>query len=117
MRALMVSIVAAGVLQLVPPGVASAAPGAWTGTVAVATADVYDSPGGHVIANLQSGAAVTVSNWVYGPQLTADNYTWADLLDGRFVHSSTLRHSPLPAAPPVPPQIASSRHWADANLT
>jgi lipoprotein-anchoring transpeptidase ErfK/SrfK len=54
---------------------------------------------------------------MYGPQLTADNYTWADVGGGGFIHSSMLRHSPLPGAPPVPPRIVSSSHWADANLT
>src|SRR5579859_1028115 len=117
MRALIVAIVVSGALQLVTQGAASAAPGAWTGTVAVARADVHDSPGGEVTGTLESGTAVAVTNWVYGPQLTTDNYTWADLGDGRFIHSSMLRHSPLPGAPPVPPQIVSSSHWADANLT
>jgi L,D-transpeptidase-like protein len=113
----MVAIAIAGTLQLVTQGVASAAPDAWTGTVAVARADVYDSPGGNVTGSLESGTLVTVSNWVYGPQVTADNYTWADVGGGRYIHSSMLRHSPLPAAPPLPPQIISSNHWADANLT
>jgi hypothetical protein len=49
--------------------------------------------------------------------LTADNYTWANIGDGRFVHSSLLRHSPLPSAPPPSSLTVSSGRWADANLT
>jgi hypothetical protein len=37
---------------------------------------------------------------------------WADLGDGRFVHSSSLLHAPLRGVPPAPPSIVSAGHWA-----
>ena len=117
MKTVVVAIVAAGALHLAANHVTWAAPDAWTGSIAVTAATVYDAPGGAPIGALDSGVQVTVGSWLYGPPLTSDNYTWADIGGGRFVHASALRHSALPEAPPPPPQIISAGHWADANLT
>jgi hypothetical protein len=117
MRATLRAICLAGTLQLTLSAVVNAAPEAWTGTVLVQGAVVRDAPGGTPIGSLDLGTPVTVNNWVTGPPLTSDNYTWADIGGGRFVHSSQLRHSALSAPPPPPPQVASTGHWADANLT
>jgi lipoprotein-anchoring transpeptidase ErfK/SrfK len=89
----------------------------WIGSVRVDGAPVYSAPGGTPVGTLGAGATVSVSNWQLGPQLTSDNFTWADIGDGRFVHSSVLRHSPLTGSLPPPPEIVSTGHWADANLT
>jgi lipoprotein-anchoring transpeptidase ErfK/SrfK len=113
----LLAIVATGVLQLGWISAAYAESSSWTGSIDVPNAIVYDTPGGTPVTALSAGANVTVTTWVSGPQLTSDNYTWAELDTGRFVHSSTLKHAPLPASPPVPPRIVSSGHWADANLT
>ncbi|MBV8715213.1 MAG: L,D-transpeptidase [Chloroflexi bacterium] len=117
MKAVILSGFAAAVVQLAAYAPVEAAPNQWNGSVSGAGAGVYAAPGGAQISSLDAGSQVVVSNWVYGPALTSDNYTWADLGDGRFVHSAALRHAPLPESPPAPPQIVSSGHWADANLT
>jgi lipoprotein-anchoring transpeptidase ErfK/SrfK len=96
---------------------ASAAPDLWTGSIRADGAYTYSAPGGTPLGTLEAGTTVSVASWQHGPQLTPDNFTWADIGDGRFVHSSVLRHAPLPGSAPAPPQIVSSSHWADANLT
>ena len=110
------ALVMAGLLLFVLPLQALADSGTWSGSVNGAAASVYGAPGGTPIGQLDSGAHVSVTNWEYGPALTSDNYTWAQLDSGGFVHSSALRHAPL-SSPPPPPQIISSAHWADVNLT
>jgi L,D-transpeptidase catalytic domain len=117
MKLVVSAILAAALFHIAAHQHAWAAGEEWTGSVNVATASAYDAPGGTLVDSLNLGTAVAVARWVYGPALTADNYTWADLGGGRFVHSSTLRHSPLPGTPPAPPQIVSTGHWADADLT
>jgi L,D-transpeptidase catalytic domain len=117
MRSVLIALTAAGLLQLAARGVACAAPDAWSGSIRGDGAVVYDAPGGTPVGTLAAGARVSVWSWRYGPQLTSDNFTWAHVGGGRFVHSSVLLHAPLPDAPPPPPWIISSGHWADANLT
>ena len=117
MRVRAVALPLALLLQIVATATASAASDVWTGSIRVDGAHVYTAPGGIPVGTLEAGTTVSVSSWQRGPQLTSDNFTWADIGDGRFVHSSVLRHSPLPGSPPAPPQIVSSSHWADANLT
>jgi hypothetical protein len=90
---------------------------AWSGSIRSHDALVYDAPGGTSIGSLAAATPVVVSAWHTGPALTTDNFTWADLGDGRFVHSSSLLHAPLRGVPPAPPSIVSAGHWADANLT
>lgn len=117
MRALIAGLIASSLLYVAARQQVFAAGERWSGSVIAATANVYDAPGGRLIGSLDAGASVSVTNWLYGPALTSDNYTWADIGDGRFVHSSVLRHSPLSDAPPAPPQVVSDGHWADVNLT
>jgi len=100
-------------LNMTPPTSAS---DPWTGSVRVQDALVYDAPGGTPIDTLAAGTQVVVNSWHSGPALTPDNFTWATIAGGKFLHSSSLLHAPLRAAPP-PPRIVSSGHWADANLT
>jgi hypothetical protein len=114
-RALLVLVVV-GAVQLATSQAALASD-PWTGSVRVDGAGVYDAPGGALMRTLQAGTGVTVSSWVYGPAATSDNYTWADIGGGQFVHSSQLVHTPLPGKPPSPPQVVASGPWADANLT
>lgn len=100
------------------PGVSVlAAPDHWTGSIRVDNAPVYDAPGGTPIDRLPAGTPITVITWVYGPAVTAENFSWAKIDDRRFVHSSVLRHSPLSDAPEAPPEKPSTGHWADADLT
>jgi L,D-transpeptidase-like protein len=110
-------LIVGAALQLSLATAADAASDAWTGTVVQGGAVVYDTPGGSPVGSLDLGSQISVSRWVYGPQLTTDNYTWAEIGGGRFVHSSMLRHAALPATPPSPPRVISDGHWADANLT
>src|SRR5690349_8867717 len=117
MRAAVVALIVGATLQLTVAPAADAAGDAWTGTVAQGGAVVYDAPGGSPVGSLDLGSQVSVNRWVYGPQLTSDNYTWADICGGRFVHSSVLRHAALPSSPPAPTRVISDGHWADANLT
>ena len=116
-KAGLAGVVALAFLHLTSTSVARAASNDWTGSTRVDSATVYAAPGGAIKGTLERGTSVQVLSWLYGPPLTPDNYTWADLGDGRFVHSSVLRHAPLPATPPPLPQIISPGHWADANLT
>lgn len=104
-------------LQIIGTAVADAAPAPWSGSIGVDEARVYAAPGGALIGTLPAGTSVSVSDWQRGPELTSDNFTWADIGDGRFLHSSVLRHSPLPLTSPSPPVSISAGHWADANLT
>jgi hypothetical protein len=113
----LVSLIAACALQLTWHTQAWAASDAWHGVINVQDAIVYAAPGGTPVGNLTSGQQITVTGWVLGPAVTTDNYTWAQIDSGGFVHSSALKHAPLPASPPTPPQIVSGGHWADANLT
>ena len=117
MKALIVATLAALAIHVAACDAAWAAPTVWTGFAASTGANVYDAPGGALQDRLDSGTPVSVAQWVSGPALTTDNYTWADIGGRRFVHSSALRHASLPDSPPVPPQIVSDAHWADANLT
>jgi hypothetical protein len=117
MKTLAVALIVTAVLHFGTQEAALAASDVWTGSVGVEDARVYDAPAGRLLGTLQAGTPVGVSSWVYGPALTSDNYTWADIRDGRFVHSSVLRHSPLRDSPPDPPRLVSAGHWADANLT
>jgi hypothetical protein len=103
-------------VQFVAIQTAFAAPDQWSGSIRVDQATVYDAPGGTAVGSLAQGTSVSVSAWQHGPPLTSDNFTWADIGDGRFVHSAVLRHAPLSSVPP-PLTILSSGHWADANLT
>ena len=112
-----IAVVAACVLQLAGQARAWAAADPWVGSVNGPDATVYDAPGGTPIGSIGFGAQVSVTRWMYGPALTSDNNTWAQIATGGFVHSSLLKHSPLPASPPAPPQIISDNHWADANIT
>jgi L,D-transpeptidase catalytic domain len=88
----------------------------WTGSVRIDGTPVYDAPGGAIISSLAVDTQVVVGEWRIGPALTTDNFTWAAIGDGRFVHSSSLRHAPV-QSPPPPPRIVSTGHWADVNLT
>jgi hypothetical protein len=115
-RVVAAALAVAGLVHLASPSEVWAAD-QWTGSVRLDGAAVYDAPGGVPVGTLAAGSPVSVSSWEYGPPVTPDNFTWANIGAGRFVHASVLRHSPLPESPPTPPQIVSIGHWADANLT
>ena len=98
------------------PARAEGSSGTWTGEIRIDDARVYAGLGGPLLGTMPSGSPVQVQAWLPGPTLTSDNATWADIGDGRFVHSSVLRRAPVGAVP-RPPQIVSAHHWADVNLT
>jgi lipoprotein-anchoring transpeptidase ErfK/SrfK len=113
----LLSVLTAGLINLIASGSALAAPEAWTGFVRVDNATVYATPGGTPVATLPIGTPITVSSWAYGPALTDDNFTWASIGDHQFVHSSVLRHTPLADPPAGPAATRFAGHWADADLT
>src|ERR1044071_34161 len=115
MRRVLAAFAAAVYLQLNMTAPISASD-PWTGSIRVQDALVYDAPGGAPIDSLAAGTQIVVTGWQSGPPLTPDNFTWANIGGGRFLHSAALLHAPLRAASP-PPRIVSSGHWADANLT
>jgi hypothetical protein len=117
-KSILVALLGAGGLQLFGCAVAWAAPAeVWTGSIVASGGLVYDSPSGTRIGPIDAGTPITVARWVDGPQSTPGNYTWAEIGDGKFIHSSALQHSPLPATRPAIPEVSWSGHWADANLT
>jgi hypothetical protein len=116
LKSLLIALAAGGLVQLAGPAQTWAADG-WTGSIRVDHAVVYDAPGGSPIDVLDAGTPVSVSSWRFGPEMTVENLTWAQIGGRGFVHSSVLLHAALPQTPPSPPRIISSGHWADANLT
>jgi hypothetical protein len=116
-KVIAIALAAAALLYLASRGQAWAAPEQWTGAVRIDDAPMYDAPGGRPMGSLAAGTPVSVTSWVLGPEMTSDNFTWADIGGGRFVHASMLRHSPVPDSPSGPPHVLATGHWADADLT
>jgi lipoprotein-anchoring transpeptidase ErfK/SrfK len=69
------------------------------------------------IGELQAGAAVDVVDWVAGEEVEPHNNTWAELSDGTFVFSTSLRREALAAPPALPANAPTEGTWVDVNLT
>jgi hypothetical protein len=68
------------------------------------------------VGDLKAGAPVEVIDWVAGEEVESHNDTWAELSDGTYVFSTSLRRNPLEGAPPLPADAPTMGRWVDVNL-
>jgi lipoprotein-anchoring transpeptidase ErfK/SrfK len=69
------------------------------------------------IGELKAGEVVEVVRWVSGDEVEPHNNTWAELSDGSYVFSTSLRRAALSAPPSLPTDAPTEGHWVDVNLT
>ena len=69
------------------------------------------------VGQLKAGTPVEVVDWVSGEEVESHNDTWAELSDGTYVFSTSLRRSPVADAPPLPADAPTEGRWVDVNLT
>jgi lipoprotein-anchoring transpeptidase ErfK/SrfK len=69
------------------------------------------------IGTIKAGTPVTVVRWVSGEEIEPANDTWAELSDGSYVFSTSLRRAPLENPPALPADAPPSGRWVDVNLT
>jgi lipoprotein-anchoring transpeptidase ErfK/SrfK len=69
------------------------------------------------IGTIKAGTPVTVVRWVTGEEIEPANDTWAELSDGSYVFSTSLRRAPLDNPPAPPADAPTSGRWVDVNLT
>jgi hypothetical protein len=69
------------------------------------------------VGQLKAGTPVEVVDWVSGEEIESHNDTWAELSDGTFVFSTSLRRNPLGDAPAPPADSPTEGRWIDVNLT
>ncbi|MBV9354499.1 MAG: L,D-transpeptidase [Chloroflexi bacterium] len=97
------------------------APGRWWGVVATNGANLRARPNAQdaaVVGQATKGNPMVVTAWVAGQEVVSDNPTWAQLGDGVYAYSSTLRPVALPAVPAPPAAAAGNTgQWIDINLT
>jgi lipoprotein-anchoring transpeptidase ErfK/SrfK len=60
---------------------------------------------------------VEVIDWVTGEEVESHNDTWAELSDGSYVFSTSLRRNPLDGAPALPADAPTMGRWIDVNLS
>jgi len=66
---------------------------------------------------LRAGTPVEVVRWVTGEEIEPANDTWAQLSDGSYVFSTSLRRDPLTTPPALPADAPTTGRWIDVNLT
>jgi lipoprotein-anchoring transpeptidase ErfK/SrfK len=69
------------------------------------------------VGTLAAGTPVEVVDWVAGEQVEPRNDTWAELSDGTFVFSTSLRRTGEVEAPAMPADAPKTGRWVDVNLT
>ena len=69
------------------------------------------------VGQLKAGTPVEVVNWVSGEEVESHNDTWAELSDGAYVFSTSLRRNPVADAPLLPADAPTEGRWVDVNLT
>jgi lipoprotein-anchoring transpeptidase ErfK/SrfK len=69
------------------------------------------------IGELKAGEPVEVVDWVSGEEVEPHNNTWAELSDGSYVFSTSLRRATLSAPPALPANAPTEGRWVDVNLT
>jgi len=69
------------------------------------------------IGTIKAGTSVTVVRWVTGEEIEPANDTWAQLSDGSYVFSTSLRRAPLESPPARPADAPTTGRWIDVNLT
>ncbi len=68
------------------------------------------------VGELKAGTPVEVVDWVSGEEVESHNDTWAELSDGTYVFSTSLRRIPLADAPALPADAPTEGRWIDVNL-
>ena len=68
------------------------------------------------VGDLKAGTPVEVVQWVSGEEVEPHNDTWAELSDGTFVYSTSLRRSGAVTAPELPADAPTTGRWIDVNL-
>lgn len=69
------------------------------------------------VGELQAGAPVEVVRWVSGEEVEPANDTWAELSDGTYVFSTSLRRAGALAPTTLPADAPTTGKWVDVNLT
>lgn len=69
------------------------------------------------VGTLKAGTPVTVVRWVTGEEIEPANDTWAELADGTYVFSTSLRRAPVEKPPALPADAPTEGRWIDVNLT
>jgi hypothetical protein len=69
------------------------------------------------VGDLKAGTPVEVVRWVSGEEVEPHNDTWAELSDGTFVYSTSLRRSGEVTPPVLPADAPATGRWVDVNLT
>ena len=69
------------------------------------------------VGELKAGTPVEVVDWVPGEEIESHNDTWAELSDGTYVFSTSLRRSPIGDAPALPADAPTEGRWIDVNLS
>jgi lipoprotein-anchoring transpeptidase ErfK/SrfK len=69
------------------------------------------------VGDLQAGTPVEVVRWVTGEEVEKANDTWAELSDGTFVFSTSLRRTGPTAPSARPANAPTSGRWIDVDLT
>jgi lipoprotein-anchoring transpeptidase ErfK/SrfK len=69
------------------------------------------------VGALKAGTPVQVVRWVTGEEIEPANDTWAELADGTYVFSTSLRRAPVQATPALPADAPTGGRWIDVNLT
>ena len=68
------------------------------------------------VGTLQAGSPVEVVRWVRGEEVEPRNDTWAELSDGTYVFSTSLRRTGTPAPGPIPADAPEAGRWIDVDL-
>jgi lipoprotein-anchoring transpeptidase ErfK/SrfK len=69
------------------------------------------------VGEIRAGSPVEVVNWVAGEEVESHNNTWAELADGTYVFSTTLRRNIQTTQPTLPADAPVEGRWVDVNLT
>ena len=69
------------------------------------------------VGDLKAGTPVQVVRWVSGEEVEPHNDTWAELSDGTFVYSTSLRRSGAVTPAALPADAPTTGRWVDVNLT
>jgi len=69
------------------------------------------------VGTLAAGAPVEVVQWVSGEQVEPRNDAWAELSDGSYVFSTSLRRTGEVAPTALPAGAPTTGRWIDVNLT
>jgi lipoprotein-anchoring transpeptidase ErfK/SrfK len=69
------------------------------------------------VGQLKAGTPVDVVSWVSGEEVESHNDTWAELSDGTYVFSTSLRRNPIGDEPELPADAPTEGRWIDVNLS